>query len=133
MKKMMKGLALISDELNISIPDPVAEWKATNVTWQAIEAKKAVKKNLNPLPCRTEEDEKNITINVADQQPWYQKDLIALNDPDDENNWCKPGDWRDRLNDVDEEQEKNEDEDFLRYLNEVEKDADFEEFETLYK
>ena len=56
MKEMMKGLALIFAELNIPIPDPEAEWKATNATWQAIEAKKTVKKN--PPPCRTEEGEK---------------------------------------------------------------------------
>ena len=31
-KEMMKGLAPIPDELNIPIPDPEAEWKATNVT-----------------------------------------------------------------------------------------------------
>ena len=56
-----------------------------------------------------------------------------MNDPDDENNWCKLKDWRDRLDDVDEKQKENENEDVLRYLNEVEKDADFEEFETLYR
>ena len=71
--------------------------------------------------------------NVDDQQFWYQKDFIALNDSDDENNWCKFENWKNRLNDVDEKQKKNENENVLRYLNEVEKDANFEKFETLYK
>lgn len=79
----MKGLT-IPPELSTPIHDPEAEWKETNEVWKSQEAKKAAKKNPSQEIVRADESDEDVTINVGDNQPWYQKDYIPLVDEKDE-------------------------------------------------
>ncbi|MCJ1262744.1 hypothetical protein MMC22_002614 [Lobaria immixta] len=78
-----QGLDVPSDsELRISIPDPEAEWKATDVTWLELQAKKA--KESEPAADDKDEDEEEVTFiidTVGD--PTLQRDFIPFGEDSD--------------------------------------------------
>ena len=109
LREMRKGYAPIPPELEIPIPDPEAEWKATNQVWKSIEAKKTGKKFPDHI---NEEDEEEVEINVDRPTALWDQDFIPLDEAEDEETQFLPGDWRDRMA----ERDEFEDEEVHHYL-----------------
>lgn len=89
--------------------------------------KKQLKKNHNTIAINNKIEDKDIIIYVDENQSWFQKNYISLQDRDeDKNTWTKSKDWKDQ---------KDEDE-IQWFLYNVENHEDINDqyaFETLYK
>ena len=78
-----QGLDVPSDsELCKSIPDPEAEWEATDVTWLALQAKKA--KESQPAADEKDDDEEEVTF-ITDTvgDPTLRQDFILFEEGGD--------------------------------------------------
>lgn len=86
-KELMKSYAPIPHELMVPIRDVETEWKATNPTWIAEEAKKAMKKNRGTGVIATinvedenqhEDEDADIIINVDEINHGYNMTFFLL-------------------------------------------------------
>ncbi len=78
LKELQKNINIISDEMFQPIPDPEAEWKATDPTWLAQEEvkKNKGKKSRVEADLDHEEEDSEIIINQF-KSSWMEEDFVA--------------------------------------------------------
>ena len=86
LKELMKIYNSIPHELFQPIPDPEAEWKATNEVWIIEEAKKKAKKNssVNPTNATNDSEGEEDTTIIVDEESWLQNDFVSFKMDDTE-------------------------------------------------